>query len=126
MNYKITIICIAICLITFCSYIFNNSFRKYVNIYISPYDYHWYKTNVTEELPLPPKTTLNFRSSETNAQYVSRLSLEQIKEFYNKISSQINYDKNVDKIRFHYNNSEIFIEFTKGRIYNFLKIMVVD
>lgn len=117
---------LAICLIVFCSYVFNNSFRKYINIYITPYDYHWYKTDITDELPLPPKTTLNFRSSETEAQYVSKLSLEQIKGFYDKILSQVNYDKNADKLNFHHNNAEIFIEFTKGRIYNFLNIMVVD
>jgi len=120
------VVMLAICLIAFCLYAFNNSFRKYVNIYIAPYDYHWYKTNVTEELPLPPKTTLNFRSSETDAQYISKLSLEQIKEFYSQISLQINIDKIGNKISFYYNNYEILIKFSKGRIYNLINIMVID
>jgi hypothetical protein len=68
-------------------YAINPTFRTYINTFINPSGDHWVSDRGEVSLPLPRKTALSARYSDVSARYYSRLSTDEVVEYYrNQVS----------------------------------------
>ena len=77
---------VMMCLIlgtVFIAYITSPDFEREVNMVICPAVEHYYIiSNQQHEVPLPLKTALRYRTSDTQAVYTSKSSVNEISDFY--------------------------------------------
>ncbi len=103
----------------FCYYSYDVSFRDFINIHFSTVSAHTYTIDTIRggTLPLPPKTTKKYRSSDTDATYITKTTLEDIVSFYNKFASPGTFvrDLESDKIRFQYQERAVSITIEQDR-----------
>lgn len=111
-------------------YFSNNSFRLYIRSNFLTSHYHEvYNDGTVEKFPLPPNTGFNFRTSDHSANYYSKLSKEELLEFYKKNSNfVINSNEGLtDFIKIKYKNSFYKIKLKeKGHSGTFMYIEVVN
>ena len=66
----------------------NSPFKKLLFTFINPYPEHQVLNSQGPYLPLPPKTTLNYRFSHEGADYRTRLNTEEVLKFYRGLSNE--------------------------------------
>lgn len=73
----------------FCAYMLNPSFKQSVNINFNKVSQHTYiLSNQQYSVPLPANTTLNYRFSDTGANYITKSNLNEVVLFYSNIATQ--------------------------------------
>lgn len=99
-------------------YLFYTPFRRNVDMLFNNKRYHEYRIqNIAYEIPLPPKTIFLYRSSDTQAKYMTKTDRDNIISFYNNLCKEnANIDQASDTItilRFPYKNNNATIEIKK-------------
>ena len=99
------VICIAMTLLTI------GAFKLSVDSYRTHHTYGY--TAQDDALPLPPKTTLVGRLSQTDASYFTKLTIDEIIDFYSQIAddgifSRSDDDEKIDLL-FTYRDSEVSV-----------------
>ena len=93
-------------------YFCNPTFRKNIDINLNPIEQHRIiLDNQVLYLPLPPKTTLEFRTSDTQGTYLTKITIDEIYEYYSSIVGdkqiQISENGQEKQFQFQFNNKNI-------------------
>ena len=111
------ILCTAVILILL--YCFNLPFKNCVNIYCNPAKNHRYIIgDDVDYLPLPPKTAMKYRTSDSSAVYKSKSSADEIIAFFQVVSDAETVSKNecdnVIVLTFEYKKTKFSVSVNKN------------
>jgi hypothetical protein len=82
----VVISCLALISVA-CAYIFSVQFRQGIDMVFNNQAQHGYRIeNVEYKIPLPPKTIFAYRTSETQAKYITKTAKDDIIKFYGDLS----------------------------------------
>lgn len=100
--------------VAYSTYLFNPSFRQMVNIRLNSASQHRCTiNNQSFNLPLPDKTILCYRTSDTQAVYTTKASYNEILTFYSSIAeddSLLNSNEKEElKLLFKYHGESIIV-----------------
>lgn len=104
-----------------CAYMFVSPFKEDVNIRFNNKAQHEYRINNSEyEIPLPPKTILKYRVSDTQSKYVTKTYKDEIIKFYRDLvglSSEIEVkeESNLTILNFLYEQNVIMIKLSPSK-----------
>ncbi len=106
-------ICIALCTIC-CAYLSVPSFKHMVDMKFNTTEQHRYIiNNQSFYLPLPDKTILHYRTSDTDAVYITQASFAEISDFYFSVAENNLLLKSFEgeklKLSFKYHNENFVI-----------------
>ena len=123
-QYKKTgiIITILLCSVlggTLCVYILNTPFRQEINMIFNSATKHIYILDKQQnDIPLPPSTVFKYRSSDTLAAYVSKLSAGAISDFYSQLAENGAFLKEKEngaiKLLFKYHGENFVVIIDRG------------
>ena len=98
-------------------YFFNPSFKQNINTAFNIDIQHAYTVNNSQKmLPLPGMTVLKYRTSDTDAVYVTKTTVDKILKLYSSVADDNTFSSQKDnsdfKIWFQYNGERFIISVT--------------
>lgn len=106
--YFIVILLLLLVVLLFLSYFYNSSFRDFINVNFYKTSSHTYTTDNIHggTIPLPPNTANKFRTSDTDATYITKTKVNDIISFYNDLADlgSFKQDLKFNEIQFRYRN----------------------
>ena len=103
--------------VTYFAYLLNPPFRRMVNMKFNTIDQHRYTiNNQSFYLPLPNKTILYYRTSDTQAVYITKSSFDEILNLYSSVAENDSLIKSEEKeklklvFKYHGDNFIVIVE----------------
>lgn len=114
-------ICFLVILALGSMYLFNTTFKNYINAYCNPSKSHRFVIGDSADyLPLPPKTALKYRTSDQSAVYITKSTLDTLMIFFQNVADSGTLSRNDDDsataLTFDYHGKTFHVHFKKSSL----------